>query len=85
MVGKQIDISLKYLSPECNSAELAWAVIIDGNCLHRLHSFSYANRARVNTRANTSGHGPIPGCSEMQDTSTLSDSIIPWTELTGQG
>lgn len=82
---KQIDISLKYLSSESNAAELSWAVIIDGNCLHRLHSFSYANRARVNTRPNTSVHGPIPGYSEMQDTSTLSDSITPWTELKEQG
>jgi len=84
-VRKQIDISPKYLSTESNTAELALAVIIDGNCLHRLHSFGYANRFHVNTRPNTLELGPIPGYSEMQDSSRLNDSITPWPELTKQG
>lgn len=82
---KQIDISLKYLSTESNTAELALAVIINGNCLHRLHSFGYANRSCVNMRPNTLVRGPIPGYSEMQDSSSLNDSITPRPELTEQG
>lgn len=85
VLRKQTDISLKYVNAESKTADPALGVIIDGNCLHRLHSFLQLRKQipckHYSEHIDAWPHSRLLG---NADSSSLNGNNFQQTELTKQ-